>query len=206
MERIIYDPEEIDPSIREAEEAAARERELSARIRLEIERYVADNDLVPRSEVGTAPIPPPWESDETDEFEARPKTKREAKEEARWVKNEVREARREQRAAGAAKRRKAVSGVFTGSILGSEWMREMWVYLLLLIVVAVGYIAYNFHVQSLQLDRQALEAEVRELGADAVKRTAERVRQTSRSAIVERLNEKEIPLEEFSNPVKRIER
>jgi hypothetical protein len=82
----------------------------------------------------------------------------------------------------------------------------MWVYLLLSGVVVVGYIAYNFHVQSLQIERQALEREVRELGIKAVERTAERVRQTSRSSIVERLREKEIPLEEFPHPLKRVER
>ena len=48
--------------------------------------------------------------------------------------------------------------------------------------------------------------EVRELGIEAVERTAERVRQTRRSAIVERLQEKNIPLREFPHPVKKIER
>ncbi len=218
MERVEYDPE-IDPSIREAREAAERERELSARIRIEIERYVADNDLVPRTEAQKASpptgtqIPPPWD-DETGDETGAPKTRRqlarEAKEAARRAAKEAKEERREEkrsrRAAGAATRRKAVTSVFTGSILGSERMRQMWPYLLGIAVVLVLYIAYNFHVQSLHLEHQRLKNEVRELGYKAVERTAERVGQTRRSAIVERLRENNIPLEEFPHPVKRIER
>jgi hypothetical protein len=229
MERIEYDPE-IDPSIREAREAAERERELSARIRVEIERYVADNDLVPRGEVHKASDLPPWEDDpsaetatalpDTDETAA-PKTRRQMLREARETERRAKEAarvaeeqarlvarelRREQRAAGAAASRRAVKSVFTGSILGSEWMRRMWPHLLGVAAVLVLYIAYSFHVQRLHLERQRLEREVRELGIEAVERTAERVRQTRRSAIVRRLKENNIPLEEFPHPVKRIER
>jgi hypothetical protein len=233
VERVEYDPE-IDPSIREAREAAERERELSARIRLEIERYVADNDLVPRAEAQRAQtaqtsnrsqkasgqIPPPWDVDpdagasNANSAGEAPKSHRqiarEAKEAARRAMQEakeaMREARREQIAAGAATGRRAARSVVTGSILGSEWMRRMRFYLLGIAFILVLYIACNFHYQSLHLRRQELEREVRELGIEAVGRTAERVRQTRRSAIVERLRDKNIPLEEFPHPVKRIER
>ena len=224
MERVEYDPE-IDPTIREAREAAERERELSERIRVEIERYVADNDLIPRSEVQVAAedsTSPPWDED-TDPREnedGTPKTRRQllreareaekkAKEAARQAEEEAkrvaRELRREQRAASAAASKKAVKSVVTGSILGTEWVRRMWPHLLGVAVVLVLYIAYNFHVQGLHLERQRLEREVRELGIRAVERSAERVRRTRRSAIVERLREENIPLEEFPYPVKRIE-
>ena len=224
MERVEYDPE-IDPTIREAREAAERERELSERIRVEIERYVADNDLIPRSEVQVAAedsTSPPWDED-TDPREnedGTPKTRRQllreareaekkAKEAARQAEEEAkrvaRELRREQRAASAAASKKAVKSVVTGSILGTEWVRRMWPHLLGVAVVLVLYIAYNFHVQGLHLERQRLEREVRELGIGAVERSAERVRRTRRSAIVERLREENIPLEEFPHPVKRIE-
>jgi multidrug efflux pump subunit AcrA (membrane-fusion protein) len=226
MERVEYDPE-IDPSIREAREAAERERELSARIRLEIERYVADNDLVPRSELQkSAPHPEhaPWDEepqDDPEEEDDTPKSRRQllrearqaerlAKEAARQAEEQARQAarelRREQRAASAAASRKAMKSVFTGSILSSEWMRRMWPHMLGVAAVLVLYIAYTFHVQRLHLERQNLEREVRELGIEAVERTAERVRLTRRSAIVERLREKSIPLEEFPHPVKKIER
>jgi multidrug efflux pump subunit AcrA (membrane-fusion protein) len=235
LERVEYDPE-IDPSIREAREAAERERELSARIRIEIERYVADNDLVPRSEAiksvaHTSGIePPPWDEAPSEE-EANtddaapdpdtPKTRRQLLREAREAERRAKEAaknaeqqarqaarelRREQRDAGAAAGKKAMKSVFTGSILGSEWVRKMWPWLLGIAFVLVAYIAYSFQVQTLHLERQQLERDVRELSIKAVERTAERVRLTRRSAIVERLREKNIPLEEFPHPVKKIER
>ncbi|MDR2882436.1 MAG: hypothetical protein LBU98_01435 [Alistipes sp.] len=226
MERVEYDPE-IDPTIREAREAAERERELSARIRVEIERYVADNDLVPRNLAEQETIDkdadsPPWDEapGEENPAEAEPKTRRQllreareaekkAKEAARQAEEEAkrvaRELRREQRAVSAAASKKAVKSVVTGSILGNEWVRRMWPYLLGVAAVLVLYIAYTFHVQGLHLERQRLEREVRELGIEAVERAAERVRSTRRSAIVERLREKNIPLEEFPYPVKRIE-
>ncbi len=221
MERVEYDPE-IDPTIREAREAAERERELSERIRVEIERYVADNDLIPRSEAQTATDTPPWEEggDPETQEESAPKTRRQllreareaekkAKEAARRAEEEkkkvVRELRREQRAASAAASKKAVKSVVTGSILGSEWVRRMWFPLLCIAVVLVVYIAHSFDIQRLHLKRQRLEREVRELRIESVARSAERVRRTRRSAIVGRLREENIPLEEFPYPVKRIE-
>ncbi len=224
MERVEYDPE-IDPSIRQAKEAAERERELAERIRVEIERYVADHDLVPRSEVTAtaATDSPPWDetpADPNQNEDGTPKTRRQLLREAREAEKRAKEAalraeeeakrvarelRREQRAASAAASKKAVASVVTGNILGTEWVRRMWPHLLGIAAVLVMYIAYTFHLQGLHLERQRLEREVRELGIRAVERTAERVRSTSRSAIVERLREENIPLEEFPYPVKRIE-
>jgi multidrug efflux pump subunit AcrA (membrane-fusion protein) len=228
LERVEYDPE-IDPTIREEREAAEKEKELSARIRLEIDRYVADNDLVPREKAETGTGTPPWDEDapppwemgsalspepEQEEEELSPREQRRREREARDAEREeqqaqrqaAREAAKEERAARAAGRRRAVQSVFTGSILQSDRVRRMWPYMLGIAAVLVLYIGYNFHVAGLHLYRQRLEREVRELGIEAVERTAERVRQTRRSAIVERLKEKNIPLEEFPNPVKRIER
>ncbi len=101
--------------------------------------------------------------------------------------------------------RKAVGGVFSGSILSAEWMRRTWPYLIVLVVLLVFYVAHTFYLQQLHLRRQALERQVRELGIEAVHRTAERVRETRRSAIVKRLEEKNIELKEFSHPVRTIE-
>lgn len=139
---------------------------------------------------------PPWEEPAT--TTAHPA----APEEAKSAKQIKREERRERN----ANRRKAVRSVVSGSILSSDWVRRMWPYLAGMAVVLVAYIAYNFHVQQLHLERQRLTREVRELGVEAVERTAERVRQTRRSAIIERLEEHQIPLEEFPYPVKRIEK
>ena len=219
MERIEYD-HEIDPSIREEREEAERERELTARIRIEIERYVEENrdrsygtgeltdggPSVPRSgaeEIADGGNKQRIDAEARDNADDADGGNREQKREA---KREQREAKREQRAANATKRRKAIGSVFTGSILTNERIRTMWPYLLVFAVLLVGYIAQTFQLQKLNLERQALEREVRELGVEALSRTAERVRGTSRSAIVDKLAEKEIPLKEFPHPVKRVER
>ena len=211
MERIEYDPE-IDPTIREEREAAERERELVGRIRLEIERYVEENDLVPRVSLRTEE--PPWEThsdskapkvphssdpsrqaDEPEESEEEPQDAEEPKE---------RKAPRPKTAPKTGG--KTIRGMLTGSILTGEWMRRSWPYLAGFAVLLVLYIAHTFQLQKLHLERQQLETEVRELGIEAVRRTAERVAETRRSAIVERLAEENIPLEEFPHPVKTIER
>lgn len=197
MERVEYDPE-IDPSIREEREAAERERELVSRIRLEIERYVADNDLVPRDQKETLNEHNVDEGSDTDAAEPA-ETARERKQREKADKAEMRTAR-------AKERRRAIGSVFTGSILSSEWVRKMWPYLLAVAALLVLYIAHTFQIQKLHLEHQTLERRVRELGIRSVAKTAERVRETRRSAIVDKLAEKNIPLEEFPYPVKTIER
>lgn len=214
MERIEYDPE-IDPSIRREREAAERDSELSARIRIEIERYVEENDLVPRAQAEQAgqaqeaagdELPPPWEEDEAAIGAEASKEEQEEETTKKEIKQARRDAKRAQKVERAKGRRKAIGSVFTGSILSSDRIRAMWPYLLALAVVLVAYIAHTFQLQKMNLEKQALEREIRELGVESLEHTAERVRATSRSAIVERLAEKEMPLEEFPHPVKTIKR
>jgi hypothetical protein len=196
MERIDYDPE-IDPSIREEREAAQRERELTDRIRIEIERYVADNDLVPR-----APEKP--ERVELEDEEADGETGE--------ISDKKPDAGDSETAPGTPpkkrerKGRKAVQSIFTGTILTSEWMKKSWPYLLGFGAVLILYIGLTFQLQKWHLERQNLERQVRELSIEAVRGTAERVRQTRRSEIVKRLEANNIPLKEFPHPVKTIER
>jgi hypothetical protein len=192
MERIEDDPE-IDPSIREEREAQMRERELVGRIRLEIERYVEENDLVPRASLTPDPATQP--DPESATATATPSGPASAM-----------ESEPESAPAPKKPRTKAVSGVLTGTILTGEWMRRSWPYLAGFAVVLVLYISHTFQLQKLHLERQQLETEVRELGVEAVRRTAERVSETRRSAIVERLRQHDIPLQEFSHPVKTIKR
>ena len=204
MERVEYDPE-IDPSIREEREAAERERELTDRIRLEIERYVADNDLVPRESVKTEEAREEEEEEAGDTPKSPREIEREQKEKEREKREAEREQKRQQKAERSAARKKAIGSVFTGSILSSEWVRRMWPYLLGIAALMVLYIAHTFQLQKLHLERQKLVKEVRALDVKAVAKTAERVTATRRSEIVRRLAEKEIPLKEFPHPVKIIE-
>lgn len=213
MERIEYDPE-IDPSIRQAREAAERDRELSARIRIEIERYVEQNDLVPREsakEAAEASVPEAAGSESRRERQqTAPRERKTERETERDRRRHERETKRREKAEGrtmrARERRRAIGSVFTGSILASKQMRSLWPYLLVMAVMLVAYIGHTFTLQKLHLERQVLEKRVRELGVEAVERTAERERQTRRSEIVKRLEQKNIPLREFSHPVKTIEK
>lgn len=216
MERVEYDPE-IDPSIREEREAAERERELTARIRLEIERYAKENeprknetDLQDEQKNGQKidpKIDPPFEPDDPDkQREEQELDEKISRREQRYrEREEKRIEKARKRAVSAAGRRKAVQSIFTGNILSSEWLRKMFPYLLGFAVLLLLYIGGIFHLQRLHRSRQRLDEEIRELSIKAVGYSAERAQNTQRSAIVKRLEQKEIPLKEFPNPVKTVE-
>lgn len=204
-----YDPE-IDPSIREAQEEAEREREMSARIRLEIERFVAENDLVPRQEAAA-------EADETDDTgdagnvaeepaeKSRRDRKREEKEAKAREKEAKREASKERKARRAESGRRAFQSIFTGSIIENEQIRKLWPYLAGLALLMLLYIANVFHLQRLHRTQQRLEEDIRELSIKAVDFSAERAQQTQRSAIVRKLEDKNIPLREYPYPLKTVD-
>ncbi len=184
MERIEYDPE-IDPSVREDLEAAVRERELVDRIRLEIARYAEEQNA--------------YVNDDVNRY-----ANTSAKETKKEEKRQRRKERYERSQKRAAERKRAVRGVLTGSILSSETLRRAWPYLLGFAVLLILYIGFTFHLQRLHLEAQRLEGQVRELEIRALGHTAERVRETRRSAVVKRLENKRIPLKEFPHPVKTI--
>lgn len=196
MDRIEYDPE-IDPSIREAQEEAERERELTARIRLEIERYAREAEAKEDKAVKKA--------EESDPEKERLEEELDEKQKRRAEKEESRREKADKRAQRAAEGRRAFQSVFTGSILSSEWLRKMFPYLLGLSVLLMLYIANIFHLQRLHRSQQRLEEEIRELSIKAVEYSADKSQHTQRSAIVKRLEDKNIPLKEFPNPVKTID-
>lgn len=190
-----YDPE-IDPAIREAQEEAEREREMSARIRLEIERYVQENDLVPRQDETAQP------DEEAEPAEPDTKSRRERK---REMKEARREENREKKARRAENGRKAFQSIFTGGIIESEQIRKLMPYLAGLALLMLLYIANVFHLQRLHRTRQRLDKDLRGLTIEAVRYSAERTQQTQRSAIVKQLEYNNIPLEESSRPLKTID-
>jgi hypothetical protein len=207
-----YDPE-IDPSIREAQEEAEREKEMTARIRLEIERFVAENDLVPRhkeeeEEVYTIgfdddePAPSPTPKSEK-ELQREAKEAERAEEEAAKAAEKARRA--EEKARRAKNRRQTFQSVLSGSFLANERVRRMLPYMGVVAVVILLFMASMFHLQRLHRTQQRLEAEIRELGIRAVDLAAERAQQTQRSAIVRRLESKNIPLREYPYPLKTID-
>ncbi len=195
MERVEYDPE-IDPSIREAQEEAERKRELSDLIRIEIERYAKESEAK--------------KEEEKKEEESDPEKEREEQElDEKQLRREEKERKRQEKAEKNAKRaaegRRAFQSVFTGNILSAEWVRRMMPYMAGFAVLLMLYIANIFHLQGLHRDQQRLDEEIRELGIKAVGYSAERAQNTQRSAIVRRLEQKNIPLNEFPRPVKTID-
>lgn len=193
-----YDPE-IDPSIREAQEEAERKRELSAMIRLEIERIAQESEAKKEE---AAKEESEGESDPEKEREERELDERQRR---REEKEKKRQEKSDKNALRAKEGKKAFQSIFTGNILDTEWVRKMFPYLLGFAVLLMLYIANIFHLQRLHRSQQRLENEIRELSIKAVGYSAERAQNTQRSAIVRRLEQKGIPLEEFPNPVKTID-
>lgn len=196
MEKVEYDPE-IDPSIREAQEEAERERELTDRIRLEIERYARETEAKKDKTEEEAEEPDPEKERLEEELDERRKRRAE--------KEEKRREKAEKRSQRAAEGRRAFQSVFTGNILSSEWLRKMFPYLAGFAVLLMLYIANIFQLQGLHRTQQKLEEEIRELSIRAVEYSADKSQNTQRSAIVKRLEDKNIPLKEFPNPVKTID-
>ncbi len=199
MERVEYDPE-IDPSIREAQEEAERKRELSALIRLEIQRMAQESEAKKEKEA----------DDEEEDVEEDPEKEREEQElderqRRRDEKKKKKQEKSEKNARRAAEGRRMFQSVFTGNILSAEWVRKMMPYLAGFAVLLMLYIANIFHLQRLHRSQQRLEVEIRELSIKAVGYSAERAQNTQRSAIVRRLEQKNIPLKEFPKPVKTID-
>ncbi len=195
MERVEYDPE-IDPSIREAQEDAERKRELSAMIRLEIER-MAKEEEVKKEKEAEEEEPDPEKEKEEQELDERQRRREE--------KAKKKQEKAEKNARRAAEGRRAFQSVFTGNILSAEWVRKMMPYMLGFAVLMMLYIANIFHLQRLHRSQQRLEDEIRELSIKAVGYSAERAQNTQRSAVVRRLEQKGIPLKEFPEPVKTID-
>lgn len=199
MERVDYDPE-IDPSIREAQEEAEREREMSERIRAEIDRYVRENNLVPKEKPDGGRDVDGEQG--TDDGDTGKRIRRGRKAAEREEKQEEKRKKRAKRAEGG---RRAFQSVFTGSILSNPQIVKLLPYMIGIAVLLMLYIANIFHLQTLHRQQQRLDEEIRELGIKAVGYSAERAQQTKRSAIVRRLEEENIPLKEFPQPLKTID-
>jgi hypothetical protein len=213
MAQAKYDPE-IDPSIREAQEEAAREREMTARIRLEIERFVAENDLVPRHKEETDEEEVYTIGFDDEEFAPpAPKSPKETRQDEREALREEEQARRaEEKARRAAEkaertrnRREAIHSVLSGSFLANERVRRALPALGVIALVMLLFMASMFHLQRLHRTQQRLEKEIQALSVRAIDMAAERAGQTQRSAIVRRLESKNIPLREYPYPLKTID-
>jgi hypothetical protein len=182
---------------------------------------VAENDLVPRQKeeeeeelytIGfdddepTAPESPKSprqiRREEKETRRAEEMAER-AEEEARQA--EEKAAKEKEKAERVRRRKQAWQSLFSGSFLAGEQMRRLLPYLAGIALVMLFYIANIFHLQRLHRTQQRLESDIREESIRAVDLAAQRAQQTQRSTIVLRLKEKNIPLKEYPDPLKKID-
>lgn len=200
-----YDPE-IDPSIRLEEEErlrALQEEQEREESRLEMERTI--NDILDRRESRER---------ERASFGRRPIGRRErfSRLDASNAAEETpaTEEPSEESAAEPSRKRKKMSsragGVFSGGFLDTPWMREHYPYLLGGIVLLLFYLMSSFSVQRLHHTRQVLERKLYTTRTDAVNMSRKAKSVSGRSAVVKRVKEMGLDLEESLEPVKVIEK
>ena len=200
-----YDPE-IDPSIRLAEEERLRilqEEQEREQARHEMERTI--NDILDRREARER---------ESASFGRRPVGRRErfSRIDASGAAEPTEDVPSEEPAAEPSPKRKKRSAsakagsVFSGSFLDTPWMREHYPYLLGGIVVLLFYLMSSFSVQRLHHTRQVLERKLYTTRTDAVNMSRRAKSVSGRSAVVKRVKEMGLNLEESLEPVKVIEK
>ena len=195
-----YDPE-IDPSIRLEEEErlrAQQEEQEREQTRQEMERTI--NDILDRREAR-----------ESASFGRRPIGRRErfSRIDANGAAEPEAEPSESNAAEPSRKRKKKSSGagsVLSGGFWDTPWMREHYPYLLCGIVLLLFYLMSSFSVQRLHHTRQVLERKLNTTRTDAVNMSRRAKSVSSRSAVVKRVKEMGLNLEESLEPVKVIEK
>ena len=202
-----YDPE-IDPSIRLEEEErlrALQEEQEREAARLEMERTI--NDILDRREAR--------------ERENASQTRRSIGRRERFsdtsrrldesAAEPVESEPSEEKGAEPSRKRKSKKGspaksVFSGGFLDTPWMREHYPYLLGVIVLLLFYLMSSFSVQRLHHTRQVLERKLYTTRTDAVNMSRKAKSVSGRSAVVKRVKEMGLNIEESLEPVKVIEK
>ena len=199
-----HDPE-IDPSIRLEEEErlrALQEEQEREEARHEMERTI--NDILDRREAR-----------ERELFGRRPIGRRERfSDTSRRLEESAAEPvveSSEQSAAEPSRKRKSkkssrAKGVFSGGFLDTPWMREHYPYLLGAVLLLLFYLMSSFSVQRLHHTRQVLERKLYTTRTDAVNMSRRAKSVSGRSAVVKRVKEMGLNLEESLEPVKVIEK
>ncbi|MBO5656293.1 MAG: hypothetical protein J6R87_04500 [Rikenellaceae bacterium] len=117
----------------------------------------------------------------------------------------------EEKGAEPSRKRKSKKGspaksVFSGGFLDTPWMREHYPYLLGVIVLLLFYLMSSFSVQRLHHTRQVLERKLYTTRTDAVNMSRKAKSVSGRSAVVKRVKEMGLNIEESLEPVKVIEK
>lgn len=92
--------------------------------------------------------------------------------------------------------------LLSGSILGRDEARRAYPYMVLVALLMLLYISSVFRMQQLRRHELDLAREVKELRAASIALSARRMAATRQSAILERIQQRELPLEELTTPPK----
>lgn len=199
-----YDPE-IDPTIREEEEALLREQEeqqLREERRAELRSVL--NDLLDEREAARKEreVPTTGEGN-AESTEGKTPTEESAPERPFAEEESEPEPKKRTRRSSAGK---AVGDIISGGILSNPKVRDYYPYLIGFGLLIVLYLMSWFSVQRLQHTRQVLEKQLRTIRTEAVTISSEAKQQTNRSNITKRIAELGLDLEESTKPVKVIEK
>lgn len=99
-----------------------------------------------------------------------------------------------------------VRRVISGSILADKQVQKHYPYVLFMAVLMFLYIANGFHTQKLHRQHERLTARVKELRAQSLTISSQRMIATRQSEIIRELEERGIPLEELVSPPKIIDK
>lgn len=102
--------------------------------------------------------------------------------------------------------KKYIGGMLSGSILTREEMRRSYKYLVVLVVMMLGYMTYTFDFQRLYRHEERLEEQVRELRAQAMTLSSMRMNATRESVIRDELSRRGSDVKESVAPPKVIEK
>ena len=98
-----------------------------------------------------------------------------------------------------------VRRVISGSILADAEVQKHYPYVLFMAVLMFLYIANGFHTQKLHRQHERLTARVKELRAQSLTISSQRIA-TRQSEIIRELEERGIPLDELVSPPKIIDK
>lgn len=99
-----------------------------------------------------------------------------------------------------------VRRVISGSILADAEVQKHYPYVLFMAVLMFLYIANGFHTQKLHRQHERLTARVKELRAQSLTISSQRMIATRQSEIIRELEERGIPLDELVSPPKIIDK
>lgn len=105
----------------------------------------------------------------------------------------------------AGKRVNHVKDVLSGNVLVRDYLVRHIPYIILLVVLAIFYIANRYKNEKIAIEEQALKEELKNMRSESITTAAELMRISRQSEVVRLVKDKGINLEESTVPPKIIE-